>query len=74
MTDLRAKAQLEADLHKQREQLAKKQHQNLERNELIEDYRRESQTMDKLIREVQLQKQEIEKEIDQVNRALEERL
>ena len=74
MSDLRVKAQHEADLHKQREHLAKKQHENLERNELIEDYRRESQTMDKLIRDVQLQKQEIEREIDQINRALEERL
>lgn len=56
MEDLKVKSIQETQYHNQREKLVKKQHENVERNELIEAYRKECEDYDKLIRDVQRQK------------------
>ena len=71
--DLHSKGTQECDLHSLREKLQKQHHEHLERGDLIEQYRKESDELDGLIRDIQKQKKDIESEIDKINAALEER-
>jgi hypothetical protein len=54
-------------LHTLREKLQKEHHEHVERADLIEQYKKESEELDGLIRDIQKQKRDIESEIEKIN-------